>query len=254
MAAARALRYGWILGFNDPETTPLADLKDSISARGMTTAGNEPIPLDSLLPPAAETDDRWALRRAATEALNDEGLRFVRHGNVVLPEPVPGQPVDPAQAAAVLQETIREVLGGSTTDPLPARLQGVAAKGRVGAIVTRMELSPDLDGVTVESALFFRTGNGWTRGPWRAGTLRVGDVTPGAAEAVADDPQVKAAFGLVDSIAPGMITPQMKQKGLDVGATTKRALSMARSALSRDLAALAVPLESAEAKKSVPNP
>jgi hypothetical protein len=254
MAAARALRYGWVLGFKDPETTPLSDLKDSISARGMSTAGNEPSPLDSLLPPAAETDERWALRRAATEALNDEGLRFVRHGNVVLPEPVPGQPIDPAQAAAVLQETIRDVLGGSTTDPLPARLQGVAAKGRVGAVVTRMELSPDLEGVTVESALYVRTGNGWARGPWRAGTLRVGDVAPGAAEAVADDPQVKAAFGLVDSIAPGMITPQMKQKGLDVGATTKRALSMARSALSRDLAALAVTLEAADAKKSKPNP
>jgi hypothetical protein len=117
-----------------------------------------------------------------------------------------------------------------------------------------MELSPDLEGVTVESALYVRTGNGWARGPWRAGTLRVGDVAPGAAEAVADDPQVKAAFGLVDSIAPGMITPQMKQKGLDVGATTKRALSMARSALSRDLAALAVPLEAADAKKSPPKP
>ncbi len=254
MAAARALRYGWLLGFNDPETTPLDDLKDSISARGMTTAGNEPIVLDSLLPATTETDDRWALRRAATEALNDEGLRFVRHGNVVLPEPVPGQPIDPTQAAAVIQDTIREVLGGSASDPLPARLQSVAAKGRVGAIVTRMELSPDLEGVTVESALFVRTASGWTRGPWRAGTIRVGDVAPGAAEAIADDPQVKSAFGLVDSIAPGMITPQMRQKGLDVGATTKRALSMARSSLSRDLAALAVPLESADAKKAKPNP
>ena len=35
---------------------------------------------------------------------------------------------------------------------------------------------------------------------------------------MAEDPQVKAAFGLVDSIAFGMVTPEMKTQGLDVGA------------------------------------
>ena len=36
MAAARALRYGWVLGFKDAETMPLDDLKEAISARGMS--------------------------------------------------------------------------------------------------------------------------------------------------------------------------------------------------------------------------
>ena len=255
MAAARALRYGWVLGFKDPETMPLDDLKDAITARGMTTTGDAPIPLDSLLPPTLEPEDRWLLRRGATEVLNDEGLRFIRYGSLVLPEPTPGQAVDPAQAAAVLQDTLRDVLGATAVDPLPARLQSVAARGRAGAMVTRLEISPDFEGVTVESALYIRTpGGAWTRGPWRAGTLRTGDVAPGAVEAVADDPQVKAAFGLVDSIAPGMVTPQMKRKGLDVGATTKRALGLARSALARDLSALALPLDDTDSKKPTPKP
>jgi hypothetical protein len=121
-------------------------------------------------------------------------------------------------------------------------------------MVTRLELSPDLESVTVESALYVRTTHGWVKGPWRAGTIRTGDVAPGAVEAVADDPQVKTAFNLVDSIAPGMVTPQMKRKGLDVGATTKRALGLARSALSRDLSCLALPLESPNTKKSAAKP
>lgn len=255
MAAARALRCGWLLGFKDPETMPLDELKDAISARGMSATGTTPIPLDPFLPPMTESEDQWSLRRAATEATHDDGLRFIRYGNVMLPEPVPGRPIDPASAAGVLQDTLRDILGGTMVDPLPARLQSVAAKGHVGAMVTRLEISPDFEGVTVESALYVRTSNGgWTRGPWRAGTIRTGDVAPGAVEAVADDPQVKAAFGMIDSIAPGMVTPQMRRKGLDVGATTKRALGLARSALARDLSALALPLDAPNAKKPQPKP
>ncbi len=255
MSAARALRYGWVLGFKDVETMPLDDLKDGISARGMSTTGTDPIPLDALMPPASETEDQWLLHRAATEALHDEGVRFIRYGNVVLPEPSPGQPIDPTQAASLLQDTLRDLLGGTTIDPLPARLQSVGARGRVGAMVTRLEIASDFESVTVESALYVRTGNGgWARGPWRAGTIRTGDVAPGAAEAVAEDPQIKAAFGMIDTIAPGMVTPQMKRKSLDVGATTKRALGLARAALSRDLSALALPLEATDAKKPAPKP
>ncbi len=222
MAAARALRYGWLLGFNDPETMPLDELKDATSARGMPTTGTEPIALDALLPPASESDDQWALRRAATEAIHDDGLRFIRYGNVMLPEPVPGQPIDPKEAAGVVQDTLREVLGGAAVDPLAPKLQSVAATGHAGALVTRLEIAPDFGSVTVESSLFVRSANGWTRGAWRAGTIRTGDVAPGAAEAIADDPQVKSAFGLIDSIAPGMVTPQMKTKGLDVGGGPSR--------------------------------
>ena len=66
MAAARALRYGWLLGFKDPETMPLDELKEAISARGMTTTGDGPDP--ARLPaarrrPRPKTSGRSAARR-----------------------------------------------------------------------------------------------------------------------------------------------------------------------------------------------
>jgi hypothetical protein len=123
-------------------------------------------------------------------------------------------------------------------------LRDVAARGRVGALVTRLDLAPDFSSVTVESALFVRGPNGvWTCGPWRSGTLRSGDAAPGAAQALADDPQVKAAFQIVDSIGFGGVSEEMKQKSLAIGATTKRALGMVRAALSRDLESLALSLQ-----------
>jgi hypothetical protein len=257
MAAARALRLGWLFGFKNVETMSLDDLKDAIAGRGMSVNGEEPIALDTLLPSPIENETQWMIRRAATEALNDEGLRFVRFGNSLMPEPAPGQAPDPNAAAAVLNDTIKDLLGASPSDPLASRLRDVAARGRVGALVTRLDLAPDLGSVTVESALFVRGPNGvWTRGPWRSGTLRSGDVAPGAAEALADDPQVKAAFQVVDSIGFGGVSEEMKRKSLAIGATTKRALGMVRSALSRDLEGLALSLKdpAGPAKKPEPKP
>jgi hypothetical protein len=257
MAAARALRLGWLFGFKNVETMTLDDLKDAIAGRGMTVNGEEPIALDPLLPAPVENETQWLILRAATEVQNDEGLRFIRFGNTLMPEPAPGQPPDPNAAAAVLSDTLKDILGSSPSDPLAARLRDVAARGRVGALVTRLDLAPDFSSVTVESALFVRGPNGvWTRGPWRSGTLRSGDVAPGAAQALADDPQVKAAFQIVDSIWFGGVSEEMKRRSLAIGATTKRALGMVRAALSRDLESLALSLQDpvAAAKKPEPKP
>jgi hypothetical protein len=256
MTAARALRLGWLFGFKDPETMPLDELKDAIAGRGMTVNGDDPIALDALMPPPIEGEPQWLARRAATEVLNDEGLRFVRFGNSLMAEPAPGQAPDPNAAASVLNDTLKDILGGTPNDPLAGRLREVAARGRVGALVTRLELAPDLESVTVESALYVRGASGeWSRLAWRSGSLRSGDVAPGAVEAIADDPQVKAAFRIVDSIGFGGVSEEMKRKSLTIGATTKRALSMARAALGRDLTALALPLDEPAARGGkVPTP
>jgi hypothetical protein len=257
MVAARALRLGWLFGFKNVETMTLDDLKDAIAGRGMTVNGDEPISLDPLLPAPIENETQWMVRRAATEAINDEGLRFIRYGNSLMPEPAPGQPPDPNAAATVLSDAFKDILGSGSSDPLAARLRDVAARGRVGAMITRLELAPDFNSVTVESALFVRGPNGvWTRGPWRSGTLRSGDVDAGAAQALADDPQVKSAFQIVDSIGFGGVSEEMKRRSLTVGATTKRALGMVRAALARDLEALALPLQDSAgpAKKVDPKP
>ena len=240
--ATRSLRLGWTLGLKDVETMPLAELKDALEGRGLAATGDGPIPLDALLPPLLETDAQWSLRRAATEVGFDEGTRFIRFGSTVMPEPAPGRPPDPSTAGALLASTLKDLLGEPQADPLTARLNDMAAKGRAGAIVTRLDLAADMSSVTVESTLYVRGPGGWTRGASRSGTLQTGDVGPGAVQEIAGDPQIQSAFGLVDSLGFGQVSGEMKQKGLLVGATTKRALGMSRSALARDLAEVALPI------------
>ena len=64
-----------------------------------------------------------------------------------------------------------------------------------------------------------------------------------AADAIADDPQVKTLFGAVEAMGLGRISDDMKRKGLAVGAMTRRALGLARSAQFSDLSAMAIPLD-----------
>lgn len=241
--AARALRSAWLVGLPDPESSPLATLSDSIAGRGTLIEGDDPVAIDGLLPPSVESDDRWLLRRAATEVLNDEGLRFVRFGNTVLPEPIPGQPPDPSLGARLVDGTIRDVLTAGRVDPLPDRLRSVAERGRVGMMVTRVELAADFGSVAAESALYYRGPGGWARGGWRSATVRVGEVPPFVTNAVASDPQVKALLDFVDSIGGGLVSPEMKQRGLTIGTTAGGAAIMARSALTRSLVGLALDLQ-----------
>ena len=242
-SSMRALPLGWTLGFADVETMPLDDLKQAIAGRGLSVAGDAPIALDDLLPPRLQTDEQWLLRRAATEVLNDDGVRFVRYGSTVIAESSPGQPADPSTAAALVGDAVKELLGEAPVDPLPAKLRAVGARGKVGALVTRLDIAGDLESVRVESALYVRDPNGrWTQAATRSGIVRTGDVPQAEAKAVGDDPQVQSAFGLIDMLGLGGATADMKQKSLAVGATTKRALGLARVALYRDLSNLAVPL------------
>ena len=254
-SAARALRCAWLLGLANPETTPLATLKDAIAGRGMNLEGDEPIAIDRLLPPAAEPIDRWFLRRAATEVLHDEGLRFIQFGTSILPEPVPGQPLDPAMGATLVEGTIRDVLGVGRGDPLPARLHAVAARGRVGVVITRIEIAPDLGGVAAESTLYYRKGSDWDRALWRSQNLPVGAVPPVVVSIVAQDPQVKAVINLIDTIGAGFVSPAMKERGLVVAATVGGAVVLARTSLVRSLAGLAFDVEGkGQARGSRPNP
>jgi hypothetical protein len=77
-AAARLLRLGWTLDLKDAETRPIAELKDAVEGRGLLASGDTPVSLDALLPPYAEADSVWQLRRAATEVTFDQGSRFIR--------------------------------------------------------------------------------------------------------------------------------------------------------------------------------
>jgi hypothetical protein len=243
-SAAQALKSAWLLGLAEPELTPPARLKDLIAGRGVILEGDESIGLDRLLPPVLEPEDRWLLRRAATEVLHDENLRYIRFGNSVLPEPVPGQPLDPGTAATLVEGTIRDVLGVGGGDPLPLRLRAVAARDRVGLVVTSIEIAPDLGSAAAESTLYYRRGSDWGRGIWRSQRLEVGAVPPVVVSLVARDPQVKAVMNLIDAIGAGFVSPEMKERGLIVGTTVGGAVVLARTALVRSLMGLAFNVES----------
>ena len=241
--AAQALRAAWVLGLADPETTPLSTLKDSIEGRGMILANDNPIAVDRLLPPFAERSDHWLLRRAATEVLYDDGLRFIGFGSNILPEPVPGQPLDPATGVTLVESTIRDVLGVGRPDSLHLRMAAVAARGRAGMILTRIVIAPDLSSASAESTLYFYNGSNWDRALWRSQSLEVGTVPPVVVSMVAADPQVKAVMNLIDSIGAGFVSPVMKERGLVVATTVGGAVVLARTALIRALTGLAFDVE-----------
>lgn len=243
--AARWLRLAWLAEFPDPEAMRVADLKEAIAGRGFDPAGAAPVALGDLEPPRPETDAAWRLRRAATEVSADPGLRFVRHQGVVLPEPAAGGPIGPGAAAAGLS-ALRDILGENPGDPLPTRLREVAARGRVGALVTALDVARDFSGVSVEITLWVRHGpDRWAPAGSRSSRVQAEDLGPEAGKDLADDPQVALAFRLVESIGLGGIPPEVKRRSLNIGAATRKAMGQARTAAEADLAALALPVHDA---------
>jgi hypothetical protein len=183
----------------------------------MILANDDPIAVDRLLSPCAERADHWLLRRAATEVLHDEGLRFIGFGSTILSEPVPGQPIAPATGVKLVEGTIRDVLGVGRADSLQLSLGAVATRSRAGMILTRIVIAPDLTTASAESTLYCYNGSNWDRAVWRSQSLEVGTVPPIVVTMFAADPQVQAVMNLIDSIGAGFVSPEMKERGFGRG-------------------------------------
>jgi hypothetical protein len=240
-AKARMLRQGWLSGFARVEAMRPDDLRDALEARGFAPGGKSPVAVDRLLPIPVETEAEWLLRRAATEVLNDPGLKFLRTGPALLPEPEPGQPMDATGALSVLSD-LKGLLEERPSDPLAGRLAEIASRGRIGAVVTALEISPDLASVRVESTLWVRRGPRWWPRGSRSSVARPDQLAPGAAEPLKDDPQIKAVFQTVESLGLGKVSDDVKRRSLNVGAATRQALGQVRSALIADLESRALPV------------
>ncbi|WP_435015687.1 hypothetical protein TA3x_003233 [Tundrisphaera sp. TA3] len=253
----RLLRLGWSIGLDEVETMPVASLKQALEGRGFAVDAETPVPLDTLLPLPAEADDRWLLRRAATEVVHDTGNRFLRYQGTLFPEPAPGEPPPAGAALATAADALKDLLGEAPApDPLPNRLRELGTRGRSGAVVTELEIAPDFSAVSVRVTLWVRVGGAdrWVAGLSRSGIAGPGDLPANAGDGLAEDPQVKAAFGLVESLGLGTVSDDLKQKSLAVGAATRTALARARAVIDRDLQSLALPLDEPPARADGPGP
>ncbi|HWE36064.1 MAG TPA: hypothetical protein VG406_05775 [Isosphaeraceae bacterium] len=238
--AARLLRLGWRTGLKEVESLPIEDLSSALEGRGFSPRGTDPAPIDDLVPVLAEPEARWLARRAATEVVNDKDLGFIRYQGLVLPDVEGGAPPDAMNALGALKGLLD---GEEPTDPLPAKLKGVADRGRIGAIVTALEMAPDLATVKVEATLWVRVGpERWVLALARPAVVRPDDLKPDAGAELAADPQVKGAFSLIEGLGLGQIDPELKRRSLRIGAATRQALHAARGGLDEGLAGLAFPV------------
>ncbi len=241
-ASARMLRQAWLSHFRNAEEMPLPALRDALEARGFLADGQGEASVERLLPLMSETDARWLARRAATEVANDSGLRFLQTQGLVLPEPPPGQGA-PITAATSAIGQLGRLLSDAPNDPLADSLREVAERGRVGAVVTRLDVSPDLSAVRVESILLARDHSGrWLPATTRWSVVRPEEAAAGAGKQLEEDPQIKVVFKVAESLGLGQIPDSVKQRSLNMGAATQKALGQTRSALIEDLTALELPV------------
>jgi hypothetical protein len=248
-AIERLLKLGWLCALPEPESMPVNQLKDALEGRGYAVDGGgpaQPVAIDRLLPPTPEPDATWLARRAATELLIDSDLRFLRYQDVLVPDAGAGaaQPLSAVGLTTALSEIKRMLdLDQARTDPLVEKLKAIAAKGRIGALVTRLEIQPDMSSVTVECTLWVRTtAERWVPLGSRSATVRPDDIRPDAGKDLAADPQIQSAFKVVEMLGLGAIPADVKDRSLRIGATTEKALGMARDACNQDLEHLVLPI------------
>jgi hypothetical protein len=227
----RLLALAWICKLPDPEGRSPDALRDGVEGRGFVADGADFPSLEKLTPLETEPESRWLARRAATELLVDSGRRFIRYQDILLPEPADAGKLDARLDLNAALGQIGRLLdpGAGAADPLGPALARIGREGGVGAVVTRLDMTPDLSRVGVEYGA-------------RNAVARPDDVPAVAAEAIGRDPQVQSVFNIAESLGLGAIAPEMKERGLRMGAATERALGEAREAFSRELNALALPV------------
>jgi hypothetical protein len=249
-AVSRLLRLAWLGELPEPEAMSVDQLKGALEARGFAAdaAGKAPpASLDRLLPLVSESDATWLARRAATEISIDTGLRFLRFQDMVIPDTKAGEPPMNAMGLTTAISGLKRLLdpdqAQGQADPMVEKLQSVAARGRIGAVITRLVIAADMSGVTVDSTLWVRAGvDHWVPFGFRTATVRPDELRPEAGRDLAEDPQVQGAFRMVEMLGLGAIPQEYKERSLRIGAATQKALDAARSAFNQDLDGLVLPV------------
>ena len=244
----RLLRLGWLCELARARvdgSRRTEKLRSKLAATPWTASRSKP-PASSITCCRwhPKPEPQWLARRAATELAIDPDLRFLRFQDTVFPDPGAGQPLGAMGLSTAVSELKRllDLDPGPKTDPLLDKLNAVGARGRIGAAVTRLVIQPDMSSVTVESTLWVREGQRWLLFGSRNATVRPDDLGQEAGKDLAEDPQVKGAFQIVELLGLGAIPAEVKQRSLRIGAATEKALGMARSAFNQDLDDLALPV------------
>ncbi|WZO96236.1 hypothetical protein EP7_003225 [Isosphaeraceae bacterium EP7] len=244
IASTRLLKLAWSSGIHDAASLDADQLKQALEGRGVSATRMAEPNLSALLPPQTESDAEWLARRAATEVANDDGLRYLRHGEILLPEPAAGEMPSPLEGLSSVTGALKSLLSDvAPVDPLPAKLREAEARGRVGVLVTKLDVAPDNSGVQVQATLWARLGpENWHQVATRQASGRPGAGGAGDGADLLADPQVKAVFGIVESLNLGGIPDELKRTSLGIGAATRQALGSARAEIQGDLDRLALPV------------
>jgi hypothetical protein len=244
----RLLQLGWLCGLPDVESMSIESLRDAVEGRGFAPDGDNTPSLNALLPLTPEPELDWLARRAATELALDSDLKFVRHQGLVFPDMPGGQGQAPGLNGLNLSAALGEL--NKLLDPEPAREDPLVAifnkigeSGRVGVLVTRLEIPADLTQAAVESTLWVRAGaEQWVPYLRRSATVRLDEIAPDDGRDLAEDPQVKTAFSVVEGLGLGKIPAELKERSLKMGASTQKALGTARAAIGLELNRLMLPI------------
>lgn len=244
----RLLRKAWIAGLRDAEELGVEGLKAALEQDHLARMGEDPVSVEELLPVLFENDNRWMLRRAATEAVYDEGMRFIRFETLVLPE---GQEMAASDAGKALGKLLGDP-SQTPVDPLVERFQGQEGRGKVGAVVTRLKMGGSAE---IESTLWVRTVQGiWMPAVVQKVEARADPDADKAGAVLAEDPQIKAAFATLEALGLGDLGEDARRFSLRTGASVQTALSEARLALRDSLEGLVLPIRGSIRPRSAETP
>ena len=93
-------------------------------------------------------------------------------------------------------------------DPLVSTLKKVGDRGRVGALVTRLDIPADMSQATIEATMWVRVGGDrWVPFVTRSASVRPDELPAEAGRNLVADPQVQSAFSLVEALGWGQFLP-----------------------------------------------
>ena len=233
--AQRVAVWAWSEKLTDVTKRDRADLERELKRANIDV--NLKVPdLSVELAPRPEPEESWFARLAITRYTLAGGVDFQGAAGVYARAGT-GQAVGMAELGPIIQK----MMGGSL-EALIAELDPTAkvatrqsnnnwfssvtspaeALGKREFRITRLEQDPSGQAATVETALVAKLPRGWQIVWSSKQTRRAADVTPAEEAQIGQDPQVKAALGLLSSTLGAAAEAEIK-KAMRYGAATMAA-------------------------------